>query len=139
VDLNLSIGVIEIILRVCKVHALLENDIVCGPTTADNGRLDFEGALSTDCDIDICATDARCCLRHCVGLNIICRDVARRWFARWVRDNLQESRNIPVLVESMVRFSGGDVQSHIMGEAVSEHRCKWCEIKEVSREINCTI
>lgn len=139
VGLNLNIGVIEIILRVFKVHALLENDIVCRPTTTDDGGLNFEGALSLDRDIDICAADARRCLRYCIGLSIICRDATRRSFARRIRNNLQESRYKPVLVESVVCFSGGNVQSHIMGEAVGKHRYKWCEIKEVGRKINCTI
>jgi hypothetical protein len=137
--LNLNIGVIEIILRVFKGHALLENDIVCRSTTADNGGLNSEGALGLDRDIDICATNAPCCLRYCIGLSIICCDAARRSFSRRVRDNLQESRYIPVLVESVVCFSGGNVQSHIMGQAVGKHRCKWCEIKEVGRKIDCTI
>ena len=102
---NLSIRVIKVILRICIIQVLLENNVVRRAATANNDGLDLDGALSIDRDIDISATDARSGLRRRVRLDIVCCNLTRRRFARWVRDYLQEARNIPILVERVVCFS----------------------------------
>ena len=48
---------------------------------------------------------------------------------------MQTARNIPVLVDIVTWFSGGDVEGDVVWLAIGERRDKGCEIKIVSGQI----
>lgn len=135
----LGIGVIEVVLRVGKVEVLLEHHIVFLPASANHDCFDIQRALSLDRDVDVRFTDTGRCLRHCIWLDIVACNLASRRLPGRICDDLEQPRNVPVLVQRMVRLRGGHVKCDIVRKAISKGGGKWCQVQKVGRKVKSAV
>lgn len=124
----LDVSVVEVVLRVGIIEVLLELHMVFLPTSADNDSLDEQGTLSLDGDIDVRSTDAGRGFRHRIRLDIVTRNPTSGWFSRRICDDLEQPRNIPILVQRMIRLRGNHIKSDIVRKAISKDGCKRCQV-----------
>lgn len=71
----------------------------------------------------------RCRLRKC-GCVEYC-DLASGWIGRRISDNLKVTRYKPVLIDRVVGLCRDNVDTEVVGLAVSEHRYEGREVNEI--------
>lgn len=120
--------VVQIVLRVGIIEVLLELHIVFLPASANHDSLDVQRTLSLDGDVDVRSTDAGRGLRHCIRLDIVACNLTGCRFPRRICDDLEQPRDVPVLVQRMIRLRGDHIKSDVVRKAVSKDRGKRCQV-----------
>lgn len=131
----LGIRIVEVVLCIGIIEVLLERHGGFLSTSANDDCFNVQRALGLDRDVDVCSTDAGQCLRHCIRLDIVGCNTTSCRFPRRIRNDLEQPRNVPVLVQRMIRLRRGHVKSNIVRKAISKGGCKRCQVQEVGRKV----